>query len=215
MSSVTVPIAPLQARFLAILPQIERQAQVYFRYLDAERKEEATAEMVALSWRWFLRLVERGKDPLAFPVVLAHYAARHVKCGRRLCGQETGKDVMSRLAQRRHDFRVESLPTSMTSSFEERYSMVRGQHRQDALEERLCDNTQTPVPEQVCFRLDFPAWLLTQTDRTRRIIDAMAVGERTQDLAQLFGLTPGRISQIRRELHKDWCRYQGDDPDVG
>jgi hypothetical protein len=38
----------------------------------------------------------------------------------------------------------------------------------DALEERLRDNTLTAVPEQVCFRLDFPAWMNTLNDRLTR-----------------------------------------------
>jgi hypothetical protein len=39
----------------------------------------------------------------------------------------------------------------------------------------------------------------------------MAVGERTQHLARKYGLAPGRISQLRRERHRDWQRFHGDD----
>jgi hypothetical protein len=35
----------------------------------------------------------------------------------------------------------------------------------------------------------------------------MALGERTNDLARTHGLTPGRISQLRREFHDDWLRF--------
>jgi hypothetical protein len=159
-----------------------------------------------------VRLVQRGKDPLAFPTVLAAYAARHVRCGRRLCGQEHGKDVMSSLAQRRHGFAVEQLPASTATSFEERYATGVGQRRQDAYEERLRDNTVTPVPEQVCFRLDFPAWLATLSPRERRLVRAMTQNERTLDLSRRFELSPARISQLRRELHDDWQQFLGDDP---
>ena len=50
------------------------------------------------------------------------------------------------------------------------------------------DNTQTPVPEQVCFRLDFPAWLETLTGRERCKVREMANNERTQDLSKWFDL---------------------------
>ncbi|MFL5342548.1 MAG: hypothetical protein ACJ8F7_20570 [Gemmataceae bacterium] len=215
MVTATDPAAALQAPFLSILPRIERHAQFCFRDLRCpHRRAEAVQEAIDLAWRYFVRLAERGKNPLAFPSTLAAYAARHVRCGRRLCGRENGKDVLSHLARWRHGFAVEALPSSTAASFEDRYAGVRGQQRQDAFEERLRDNAQTPVPEQVAFRIDFPSWRLAHTDRTRRIIDALGAGERRQDVARSFGLSPARISQMRRELHADWCRFQGDDLNV-
>ena len=205
-------VGSLQAAFLSILPRIERHARVYFRGLRCpHRKDDAVAETVALTWRWFVRLVERGKDPLSFPTVLAAYAARAVRCGRRLCGQGSGKDVLSPLARQRHGFAVEGLPCSVRAAHEDRYGVAGGQRRQDAWEERLRDNTQTPVPEQVAFRLDFPAWLDSLTPRERRLVGEMANSERTLDLSQRFALSPARISQLRRELHADWRRFLGDD----
>src|SRR5262249_9710092 len=106
--------------------------------------------MLALTWRWFLRLIELGKDPLQFPSALADFAARAVKAGRRLCGKHGGKDVLNPLAQRRHDFMVERLPVSTRRSHESRYSLPPGQQAQGARETRLRANTQTPLPEQVC-----------------------------------------------------------------
>src|SRR5262249_50448364 len=85
-------------------------------------------------------------------------------------------------------------------SHESRYSVPLGQQVQDALEERLRDNRQTPVPEQVCFRLDFPAWVGSRSERDRRIIDDLLQGERTLDVASRHGLSPGRVSQLRREF---------------
>ena len=57
------------------------------------------------------------------------------------------------------------------------------------------------------FRLDFPSWLRTRTDRDRRIIGDMAMGQRTLDLSRKYGISPGRISQLRREFHDDWERF--------
>jgi hypothetical protein len=42
-------------------------------------------------------------------------------------------------------------------------------------------------------------------------MDALMKGERTQDVASTYGLTAGRISQLRRDFHDDWCRFC-DDP---
>jgi hypothetical protein len=82
----------------------------------------------------------------------------------------------------------------------------------DAFEERLQENMVTPIPDQVQFRLDFPAWLDTLTPRERRLIKEMSQNERTKDLSRRFDLSPGRISQMRREFAWSWQRFCGDVP---
>jgi hypothetical protein len=47
---------------------------------------------------------------------LATVAARAVRSGRRVCGQERAKDELSALAQQRHGFVVEKLPDCSTSA---------------------------------------------------------------------------------------------------
>jgi hypothetical protein len=204
-------LAQVHANFLTIVPRIEAHGKVYFRHLKCpHRREDAIQEMLALCWKWFVRLVERGKDPLQFPTTLAAYAAVAVRCGRRLTRPKRTKDVLSPRAQRLHGFKVESLPLSTRSSHEHLYSTPYGQRRQDAFEERLRDNTVTPVPDQVQFRIDFPAWLQTLTGRERRLIRAMSRNERTLDLSKQFDLSPGRISQLRKEFREGWTRLCGD-----
>jgi hypothetical protein len=79
----------------------------------------------------------------------------------------------------------------------------------------LHDHTQSPVPEQVSFRLDFPAWLGRQTERDRRIAEALLVGEPTLAVTRRFGLSAGRLSQKRRAWHHDWQRFQGEPAAAG
>lgn len=180
-----------------IFPRATIHARVVLRDLNPDCREELRQEMYGLLWKWTLRLVERGKDPSKFPSVLVIFAARHVRAGRRLCGKNTLKDVMSFVAQLAHGFTVQSLP--------EQHELY-----DNAIDEALHDNTQTPVPDQVCFRLDFPQWLSTWDDRRRRIALAMASGEKTSTLADKFGCTWGRISQMRREYHDSWQHFCGD-----
>jgi hypothetical protein len=204
------PVDASHAAFLTILPRIMLHGQVVFRNLKCpDRKANAIAEIVALSWRWFLRLAAKGKDATRFPTALATFAARAVKSGRRLCGQEKAKDVMNPMTQKRQGFRVEPLPSSTGASHEYLYSAPHGQDHHDAFEERLRDNTITPIPDQVQFRIDWPAWLATLTGRERRMIQAMAQNERTSDLSRQFEVSPGRISQLRREFQADWQRFTG------
>ena len=190
----------LQATFLThVLPRVEAHGCVYFRHVRCpDRKEELLAELRGLAWMWFVRLVRRGKDVLAFVSALATYAARAVRSGRRVCGHERARDALSPSAQRRHGFLVSALPE---------VSALLG----NPLSEALADNTRTPPDEQCAFRLDFPAWRLTRAERDRRVIDELMAGERTRDVAGRHGLSPGRVSQLRRELHDDWARFCADD----
>jgi hypothetical protein len=199
---------PPHAGFLALLPRIELHATICFRHVRCpQQKADKVQECVALAWQWFLRLSERGKDVFAFPMAFASLVARAVKCGRKLCGQERAGDVLSFVAQRRHGFRIELFPASTRSPHEHLYADPHGQALLDALEECLRDNTQTPVPDQVTFRIDFPVWRCTRSERDRRVIDALMAGGRTRDVSQRFGLSPGRVSQLRRDFLEDWRRF--------
>jgi hypothetical protein len=191
------PTDQLHAAFLTILPRIELHGRVYFRHKKGDRRDEAIAEMVALAWKSFVNCARNGKDATTFPMALARYAAQGVHNGRRLCGQEKIKDVLSPRAQQQHNFTVVSLPEG---------SSLYG----NAFDEALIDNTRTPVPEQVAFRIDFPAWRLTRSDRDRRVIDDLMVGERTLDVADKHGLTAGRVSQFRRDFQQDWRHFCGE-----
>jgi hypothetical protein len=91
--------------------------------------------MLALGWEWFIRIRQHGKHPEQFPTALATFAGRAVKSGRRLCGQQKAKDVLSPAAQRRHGFAVSALPE---------FDGCNG----NVIEEALHDNTQTPPDEQ-------------------------------------------------------------------
>src|SRR5262249_14103403 len=158
-------------------------------------------EMVALCWKWFLRLAERGKDATRFPTALATFAARAVRCGRKLAGMDRAKVVLSPLARQRHGFAVGKLPDCSTLDG-------------SPLAEALHDNTQTPPDEQCAFRIDFPAWRATHAERDREVLDDLMLGERTLAVAGKHGLSPGRVSQLRREFLRDWRRYISGPPPV-
>jgi hypothetical protein len=207
------PLHRLQQVFVAdILPRVEQHGRIYFRHLRPDTKDDAIQEMRALAWKWLLQLHEHGKDPTDFLKAFTTFLARAVNSGRRVAGMAKAKDVMNPRMQKRHGFQVERLPTSLRSSHDNLYSSPLGQEIQDELEERLCDNTATPVPDQVQFRIDFIAWLRTLTARERRIIRGMLRNERTTDLSKQFEVSPGRISQMRREFQVSWLRFCGDLP---
>jgi hypothetical protein len=208
-------LAHLHNVFLAdVLPRVETHGRIYFRHVSPDRKEDLLAEMRGLAWKWFVGLVQKDKNVLDFVSALATYAARAVNSGRRVCGHERKKEVLSPVAQRLHGFVVEALPQATSTSHERLYASPHGQERLDAFEERLRDNTQTPPDEQAAFRIDFPAWRLTHSERDRRLIDTLMLGGRTKEVSRLFGLSQGRISQKRRQLMEDWRRFCGEPVEV-
>src|SRR5437763_727259 len=132
---------PLHAAFLDLLPKLQTHAAIYFRHVRCpDTRADCVAECEALAWKWYVRLHEQGKDVNQFLMAFIFLVARAVKSGRRACGMDPADDVMSPVAQRRHDFTVAALPTSTRHSFEVLYSQVKGQQDIDAYEERLRDN---------------------------------------------------------------------------
>jgi DNA-directed RNA polymerase specialized sigma24 family protein len=192
-------LADLQEAFVAVvLPAVERHARIYFRHIKCpHRKDDMIAEAIDLAWKWFRRMAECGKDGTKFPTAIAGFAARAVNSGRRVVGQEKGNDALSSLAQRQRGFAVEKLPD---------FSTLNG----SPLEEALHDNTVSPVPDQAAFRIDLACWLSTLGERRRDIVTDLAMGFRTQEVANKFGVSEGRISQIRREACQDWQRFHGE-----
>src|SRR5215467_1881959 len=105
-------LAHLHASFLAIvLPRVLSHGRVCFGGLKCpRRREDAIQDMIGLAWQWHLRLAEKGKDATCFPTALASYAARAVRSGSRVAGQERVNDVLSPVAQRRHPTLGATLP---------------------------------------------------------------------------------------------------------
>lgn len=204
-------LAELHAQFLAILPRIETHARIHFNFLRCpSTREDAIQEVIAIAWKWFLHVTEQGKDINEFVMALADYAVRHVRSGRRLCGQERARDVLSSRAQRLKGFAVESLPSSTQRSYASVFSEPHGQQIMDAFEERLRDNLMTPPPDAAAFRIDYPLWLSQLGKRNRTIAEDMALDFSTKELAARHKISMGRVSQLRRELHQDWQRFHGE-----
>jgi hypothetical protein len=190
--------------FLALQPIVERHAHVAFRHMPAVEREEAACEAVAAAFESFVRLKARGKDPVRdFPSSMATYAVLHVHAGRHVGGHASSTDVLNKQAQRKHGFQVESLSGSCRERKHGPLDLGHG----DALGDALRDNTRTPPDEQAAFRIDFAKWLAAWGPKDRQMIHDLVLGERADDVAKKFRVTPGRVSQKRRRFREDWERY--------
>ena len=188
---------PWKQRFVNMLPSILKCLGMAFRTLTPERRSEAIEEGVANTYVAYYQLVKRGKENLAFASVLARFAVSQFRAGRRVGGRLNGQDVSSLYAQKQKKFRMGRL---------DRFDPVEGLWK-----EAIVEDYKTPPADQAVFRIDFSQWLDTLPPRDRQIAEALADGHRTKDVAVRFGLTLGRVSQLRREFEKSWLAFHGEE----
>jgi hypothetical protein len=188
-------------RFLTMLPQIRRQAFAAFRTFRSEAREELVQEVVANSYRAWVLLLRRGKESVAYATPLAQYAIRQVRDGRRVGGQQSSQDLMSPSARRIHGCRVER--------FDQRDQQT------GIWKELLVEDRRAGPAEIAAARLDLAAWYRTLSKQTRQIAGALSMGESTSAVARQFGLSSGRVSQLRMRLREHWERFQSDRRLVG
>jgi DNA-directed RNA polymerase specialized sigma24 family protein len=186
--------------FLAVLPRVAAVARFAFRGVRCpETRADRVAEAVALAWKKFVWLSARRKDPSTFATTLAARCCQAVRAGRRLARAENPKDVLSPLAQVRRGFRVERLPA--------RERALGGPRLPPDLRDALADDRKGRVPELAAFRVDYPAWRSGLGRRHRRVLDALAAGGRTAEVAAAVRVSPGRVSQMRREFEQSWRAF--------
>jgi hypothetical protein len=186
----------VQDKFLRMLPQIRRQAHIAFRGRDAESRHELTQEVVANAYCAFARMVHRGKQSVAYPTPLAQFAIRQVHAGRRVGSQLNKHDLLSPYARRINGFRIEWLD--------------RHDPRTGDINEALVESHHAGPAEIASARIDVAAWLATLSRRHRRIAKALALGNTTNAVARQFGISPARISQLRRWFRQHWAQFQGE-----
>ena len=183
-------------QFLEFVPAIENYARRAFGNLRPQDREEAIADVIAHAFCAFRRLVELGKQDVAYASPLARFAVARFRAGRRVGSKLGSSDIYSWLAQRRRGFCLKSLgPTNGVS---------------DTWAEILVDNTLTPIPDQVAFRLDFAAWLAAQDRRSRKLVAHLALGHTPTEAAQEFRISKARISQLRIAMQASWLAFQGE-----
>jgi hypothetical protein len=182
------------AKFLELLPRIRRQAVHHLRHLSGEVRAEAIDEVVASAFVSYVRLTERGKTELAYAGPLARYGAYQYLSGRRVGSRLNRRDVLSEYGKRKTRTTVERL-----DSFDA---------RQGDWQDIMVEDRRSGPAEVAATRVDFAAWLATLCRRTRQIATDLALGGTSSDVARKYGVTAGRISQLRRELKASWGEFQ-------
>ena len=184
-----------------MLPKIRRQASIKLRHLRAEAREEFVAEVVARTYCAWCRLVEQGRPEIARPTPLVKYAVRQVRAGRRVGCRQNSQDILSTQIRGINGLTIERID--------------RRDPQNGAWNELLVEDRKAGPAETAAARLDLSAWLRTLPKRNRKIATALALGESTGAVAEQFGLTAGRVSQLRVWLREHWEQFQSDRQLVG
>jgi hypothetical protein len=171
------------------------RAPITFRAAGPELRAELVQEVVASSFAAYARLVELGKEELAFPYPLARFAIGQVRAGRQLGNRRRVQEVMSGYGQRRKGFHVERL-----DYFDE---------EENRWEEIVVEDKRATPADIAACRIDFASWLRLLATLRRKIALALASGDTTSAAAKKFDVTPARISQLRQWLKESWESFQG------
>jgi hypothetical protein len=185
-----------QAGFIALLPQIECLLQRIYRHLDAERRQESIQAATVYCLMSYIGIHARGRTDTVTASTLVWYASLQLRNGRTPGSKLNASEPLSPYAQRRRGFRVEQL------------------HRYDQEEacwiDDIVEDKRASVLDVVAVRLDFRAWLRTLCKRTKRIARDLARGCTTAETARKYGVTAGRVSQLRRQLEESWFDFQAE-----
>jgi hypothetical protein len=192
-SSEPAVAAQWSGGFLQVLPAVRNHARGSFQCLNRAEREEAMAEAMANAFVGYASAAVRGRLAYCHPASLATYAVRAVRSDRHVGGRQSSRDVMSRLARKRRGFIVRSITPAARQGW-----------RAIVLEDR-----HVSPADQAAFNLDYEQWRNRFALRQRRIIDRLAAGDTTGTVADRFGVTPARISQLRRQFERSWIQFQG------
>ena len=189
-----------QIVFLRWLPAIEKQLSFAFRHLDPEAREECVQEAIANCCVRYERLFQQGRDSVASPTSLARFAIRQVRAGRTVGTSVNVHDPLSTYAQRAKAITVERLDYRDTETDEWLPVFV--------------DDHRVSVADQAALRIDVPEWLKGFARRLQEIACDLARGFSTSEVAARYGVSAGRVSQLRKEFYLSWLAFQGQMPDL-
>jgi hypothetical protein len=188
------------AGFMALLPDIRNHIRFAFRRMQPDRREEAIQAALANALVAYIRLHELGKTDVAYASPLANYAVRQVCDGRQVGCPLNSYEVLSPYAQRKQGFTVSRLQ--------------RPDETEHTWKEIMVEDPSCTPAELAASRLEFDAWFHRLPRHKRRIASTLAAGETTCGAARKFRVTPGRVSQLRRELAENWDEFHGEEHHV-
>jgi len=150
--------------------------------------DDAMQDLVGFALENYHSLVRRGKQTFFTPIM--KFAIKRYCAGRRFVGTSS-TDVLSEQTQRLGKSR-----TCQLSAF-------------DGVTDTwyFMDDKKPNVFRTVQTKLDYHDWYHRHSAKDQQIIQDLAMGETTNDVAKKYGVTPGAISQRRKTFEKSWNAF--------
>lgn len=173
-----------RSAFSAIVPDLIKMASVQFRDLDPDARDEAVANTLALTWHGYVSIIRQGRgDEPGIVRSILWYSVKQTRAGR-------------------------SVPTGIPAKPKDVFVYARrGRIKLESVELREYVSDETPVPDAVAFRLDFPAFLATLSDRQREVAVDLLSGMGTGECAAKHLVTPAAISQTRARIADQYAEF--------
>ena len=183
--------------------ELVSRAAANLSWLNADHREEAVAEVVAMTLLWAHSAARRGALHRMTVYWAVVYASRQYLQGRRVAGSTRGC-VMAELTKNRHRFGIASLDEKIGN----------GDSRSHG--ESLADRDAEDPFDVVRRRHDYPAIFTMESVSAKVIatfhylIETKGEGPK-KELAVELGVTGARVTQMRHELANALARhdYQG------
>jgi hypothetical protein len=190
-------------RFEAILAEITGRIHNYAQRFPKAERDEAEAEMLALSFSRFVSKAKRTGIYLT-PGQAAFMAYLGVRDGRVLATGGGVTDVQSKGAFRAGNIRgLFSLSQPSTNESDRRAVK--------SITNALTASEYERPDHRAAVRLDWTALALRLDRRQQQILQGLATGERKTDLAEKLHVSPGRLSQLLSTLADEIRGFFGEE----
>ena len=188
-----------EAKFLELMPAITTMAKAAFKNCNSDKQDDALQSVLVASYWSVRQLAKNGRLNEAFSTPIGWFAIKAYRSGRVGGVPMNSTDALAESTRARKRVHIESYNNH-------------GRIKKGWGEIFMTDG-RVNVAKEVCFKIDYEGWIDTLQDRQRQMLEGMIAGDTTSELAEKFRVSPGRISQIRRELVESWKNYHDTDND--
>jgi len=186
--SISSSVVPFEVLLVKMEPQFLFFARRVLK-LKADNLDDALQELRAIAFDIYRSLVRRGKEAFYSPIM--KFAIKRYHSGRRFAGTST-TDVLSDCTRMLERCEICSLSEFDLGNGDLPF---------------LTDWRQMNVANTVQFKIDYQDWHQRQAPRDQQIIDDLAMGETTNDVARKCGVSASLISIKRKDFARSWKMF--------
>lgn len=195
----TANVPTFEELLVKMMPHFEFFAK-HDQKLRGDNYDECIQDLTCMAYEMYSALVRNNKTDKIFFSAILNFAKKRFRDGRHFT-DSSSVDVFGTRTRLKERCELNSIHMMKTNNDPKEYLVSR----------------KTNVFRTVSFRIDFfETFLPQQTELDQAIIFDLMVGETTNDVSRKYGLSAGRISQLRKKYANDWYSflYPADEVDL-